>query len=459
MTLLRFSGLFDGTSWIEPAYVKIDTNGLIISISDTSKSDAESAEAHDGFAIPGFQNCHSHAFQYAMAGLAENLPPDRMSDDFWSWRETMYRLAQNLTPDQLGAIAAAVYSEMMRNGITAVAEFHYLHHDIDGKPYANHAEMAAKLIEAASLVGIHLTIIPIFYQLGGFGESPRISQRRFISKSCDDYVKIFEATRSVATYYPETVVGLGVHSLRAAKPEDIKKVFNLDQKTVAHIHVAEQKREVVDCIKHLGSRPISWLLDEIGLNDRFSLIHATHTQPEELERLAKTGATVVICPSTEGNLGDGLFNLSHYRSAGGGVAIGTDSHIGLNPMEELRWLDYGQRTQRLQRNILCSSGQDSGEVAFKETWCRGRLSLGLTNNTNDKPFAPGRSFDAVIIDTQHPLLQSKPNSRRLSAIIYGGDASIIRGVMRRGRWLVENGKHIQDQAIRKQYASAVSSLI
>lgn len=459
MTYLRFSGLFTGKNWIEPAYVCLDTEGKIQKISEYPISEDSRPVVIDGFAIPGFQNCHSHAFQYAMAGLAEHLPADRKSDDFWSWRETMYHLAQNLTPDQFRVIATAVYSEMLRNGITAVAEFHYLHHDISGKPYKNCAEMAIQLMEAAQFVGIQLTLIPIFYQLGGFGEAPRFTQRRFISNNCDDYARILEASRTAASKYPDAIVGIGVHSLRAARPEDIKKVFNLDPETIAHIHVAEQRREVVDCIKHLGTRPIAWLLNEIEINSRFALIHATHSDPGELDRLAKAGATVVICPSTEANLGDGLFNLVHYRSAGGRLAIGTDSHIGLNPMEELRWLDYCQRAQRYQRNILCEPGQDSGEIAFMETWQNGRLALGrdIQDNTGTA-FAVGIPFDAAIIDAHHPLIVSKPRSRRLSAIVYGGDPSIFRGVMRNGRWLVEYGIHKLSSTIRRQFTDALATI-
>jgi formimidoylglutamate deiminase len=458
MRRLRFSGLFDGRTWIEPAYVTLDDDGAVGRIEREAPAGWQADEDIAAYAIPGFQNGHSHAFQYAMAGLAEHLAPGRSSDDFWSWREAMYRLAQKITPEQLESVAAMVYAEMLRCGITAVAEFHYLHHDVGGKPYTQPAEMAARLMAAARTAGIHLTLVPIFYQLGGFAEPPRPTQVRFISRTIDDYGRLLEATRAVAVGRDDTLVGIGVHSLRAVKADDVKRAFKLDTQAVAHVHVAEQKREVVDCLKHLGARPVAWLLDQVGLDRRFALVHATHCTPEELDRLGQSGATVVVCPSTEGNLGDGLFGLERYRAAGGGVAIGTDSHIGLSPLEELRWLDYGQRLQLLKRNVVCAPGQDSGEVAVAETWRRGRMSMGLWSAAEAGPFAVGAPFDAAVIDASHPLLASKPAARRLAAVVYGGDASVLCGTIRRGRWLVERGRHIRAEAIRAAYAQAAAAL-
>lgn len=458
MKTLCFTGLFNGNEWLEPAYVTLDDQGCVQQIQRHHPPNDQSIEQIPGYAIPGFQNGHSHAFQYAMAGLAEHLPHGRNNDDFWSWREVMYRLAQQINPEQFENIAAMVYAEMLRHGITAVAEFHYLHHDTGGKAFSQPAEMAYRLISAANRSGIHLTLIPIFYQTGGFGEKPRPNQERFISATLDDYVKLLEATKFAAAKQRDTVVGIGVHSLRAVRPDDVKKAFALDPQAVTHIHVAEQKREVVDSIKHLGSRPVTWLLDNISIDYRYALIHATHCEPEELDRLAKTGATVVICPSTEGNLGDGLFGLQRYRNAGGGFAIGTDSHIGLNPFEELRWLDYGQRLYLLRRNIFCHPGEDSGFVAVTEAWRRGRLSMGLFEDAMKGPWSAGTPFDAVIVSADHPLVAGKPAQRRLSSIIYAGDASMLRGVMRRGQWLVEHGQHHQRETILGDYVRTIKNL-
>ena len=458
MKTFCFSALFNGKDWIEPAYVTVDHAGSIQSVESQTSLDIKNLEHINGYALPGFQNAHSHAFQYAMAGLAEHLPANRNSDDFWSWRELMYRLAQKITPEQFESVATMAYSEMLRSGITAVVEFHYLHHDSGGKPYSQLAEMAHRLISAAETAGIHLTLLPVFYQLGGFSEAPRPNQARFISSTIDDYARLYDATKNASHSRSDLVVGIGVHSLRAVKAEDVIKAFALDPSAVAHLHVAEQKREVVDCIKHLGARPVTWLMDNLPINHRFSLIHATHTEPVELKRLAKAGATVVICPSTEGNLGDGLINLPLYRENKGQIAIGTDSQVGLNPFEELRWLDYSQRLHLLKRNILCLPGEDSGTVALTETWRHGRLSMGLFESARVGPFAIGSSFDAAIIDTNHPILVGKPVSRRLSAITYGGDPSVLIGVMRRGKWVIRHGQHTHQAKILENYKRAINTL-
>lgn len=455
--VLKLRGLLHESGWIEPAYVTLDGEGAVASISSQAPSRAELVETIDAYAVPGFCNAHSHAFQYAMAGLAEHLPHGAAADDFWSWREAMYALAGKITPEQMEAVATMLYSEMLRNGITSVAEFHYLHHDQSGKPYAQLAEMGARLAAAAERAGIQLTLLPVFYQKGGFGKDPTPGQRRFLSRTGDEYQRLVEASRAALSGKRDVKVGIAVHSLRAVDTEEIKRLFAAKFAGPAHVHIAEQQKEVDDCLAHLGKRPVAWLLDNAALDARFHLVHATHMTSDETTRLAKTGAVAVICPATEGNLGDGFFPLRTYTEHGGRYAIGSDSHISLNPLEDLRWLDYGMRLRLQRRNVLClEAGQDSAHQAYDASLRGGRLSLGLDAAGY---FPVGSSFDACLIDPEHPVIVCKPKERRLAAFVYAGDASTICGVMRRGRFVVKNQRHERQDEIRRNFAGAMQKLL
>lgn len=418
--LLKFKSLLSDTGWIDEAVVSLDADGRIVAISSGADATAESV---DGFAIPAFRNAHSHAFQFAMAGLAENHAGD---DDFWSWRDAMYGLANSVSPDDVRVIASMLYAELARHGWSHVAEFHYLHHDIGGRPYSNLAAMAEALCEAASDAGIKLTLIPIFYQKGGFGVAPHESQRRFISKTFDEYARLFEATRDVCSRYAHASAGVGVHSLRAVEPADVIRAVNeLPDDAPFHLHIAEQLREVEDCVTHLGARPVEWLLDNVDLGPRFNLVHATHMTASETERLAKTGPNVVICPSTEGNLGDGIFPLRDYRAHGGAWSLGTDSHVGLDPFEEIRLLDYGQRLTSHNRNTF---GENAGEYAIRAALESGRNAVGESGSGF---FRIGDAFDAIVIDAATPQLMEVEASKRLSAIVYSGakvSATFVNGI-------------------------------
>jgi formimidoylglutamate deiminase len=450
---LRCKGLWDGRGWRHDVTVRLDADGCVAGFEEGA---APAAEAVDGYVLPGFPNAHSHAFQYAMAGLAEHLPAGAAQDDFWSWREAMYGLAGRIDPEAMEAVAAQLYAEMLRHGITAVAEFHYLHHDPQGRPYAALAEMGARLMAAAETAGIELTLLPVLYQRGGFGKPATPGQRRFLSATRDDYLRLVEASRAAARGRTDVRVGLAVHSLRAAATDDALEILGQRGAGPVHLHIAEQRKEVDDCLAQLGARPVAWLLDHADVDERMHLVHATHVTDEETRRLAATRAHVVLCPSTEGNLGDGFFPLAEYHAAGGRYAIGTDSHIGLSPLEELRWIDYGQRLRSERRNVVCRSpGDDSGEQIYLRTWTAGRAALG---DASPVPFAVGAAFDAVVVDPEHPVVLGKPAARRLSAIVYGGDAALVRGVMRRGTWVVEGGRHARHDAIRKAFARAVARI-
>jgi formimidoylglutamate deiminase len=406
----------------------------------------------DGYAIPGFQNAHSHAFQYAMAGLAENHPKGT-SDDFWTWREAMYQCALAVDPDQVQAIAAMLYAEMVRHGYTHVAEFHYLHHDKEGKPYNNIAELGERIVAAAKTAGIKITLVPVFYQKGSFGQDPQQRQSRFISKTIDDYFNLFEASKLAIGHYKDASIGASVHSLRAVDLNDIKKVVSsLPTELPFHMHVAEQKKEVKDCVDHCGKRPMQWVLDNLPVNERFHLVHSTHLDDDELSRLSKSGARVVLCPSTEGNLGDGIFRMKEYAKLGGRWSIGTDSHIGINPLEEFRMIDYRQRLITNERNTF---EDDAAHYMINEEIVSGRKAMGIESKDN---FEIGKSFDALVIDGQAPLLASTSVKNLASTIVYSSDTSHYLGTIINGCWISKFNKHIRIKEIRSNFISTIQDL-
>jgi formimidoylglutamate deiminase len=452
--------LLTKSGWINQAYVLLDPKGVILDIGSGLPSHMVQAdllkETIRGYVIPGFQNAHSHAFQYAMAGIAEHLPHTASQDDFWTWREAMYSLAMRLDPDEMEAIATMLYAEMLRHGITAVTEFHYLQNDTNGRPYNNIAELGSRILAAAKTTGIHVTLVPVMYEEGGFGRSLTKGQTRFNTFGLSGYAKLLDATRAAARGLDDVIVGKGIHSLRAVSTEDTLQLLSQGTEGPIHLHIAEQTKEVDDCVAYLKKRPVEWLLDNLSVDHRYHLVHATHMTRDEAHKLGQSKATVVLCPSTEGNLGDGIFRLHDYRSAGGGCAIGTDSQIGLSPFEELRWLDYVQRLTAQKRNVVCQkSGEDSGTLLLTEAWDHGRSAMGLNH---DDFFAVGQLFDAVVVDPDHPVMIGKPVKRRIGALIYSGDPTTLVGTIRRGQWLVQDGTHRHDEKIKKSYTKAVQTL-
>ncbi|HNP20153.1 MAG TPA: formimidoylglutamate deiminase [Fulvivirga sp.] len=452
MKKYRFKGILQNEGWIENATISVDDAGLISSIS----SESQNVEQVAGYALPGFQNAHSHAFQYAMAGIAERHQAGKEADDFWSWREAMYQLALTMSPDDLEAVATMLYAEMARHGYTQVAEFHYLHHDIDGKPYANLAEHGERLVSAAQKAGIKITLVPMFYQRGGFGLDPQPRQRRFISKTIEDYDKLLTASKQATSHYSGANLGYGVHSLRAATPDDFVRLLEEKRTIPFHIHIAEQLKEIEDSISYLKKRPVQWLLDNVNIDDNCHLVHATHLIEEEIKGIANSGANVVLCPSTEGNLGDGIFPLKQFQSLGGKWSIGTDSHIGLNPLEELRILDYGQRLTSHNRNTFTDKNEnDSGTYAIKQSQITGRKAMG---NTNIKYFAVGQPFDAVVYDANTALLAACSIDNLLSTIVYASDSTWVLGTMVDGKWVVKDQNHSQKEKITLKFKETIQKL-
>ncbi|HYZ32754.1 MAG TPA: formimidoylglutamate deiminase, partial [Crenalkalicoccus sp.] len=338
--------------WARAVRITADAAGSITAV--TPGADASGAERLSGVVLPGVPNLHSHAFQRAMAGSAERRSPEGQ-DSFWTWRETMYRFVGLLTPEDAGAIAGLLYAELLEWGFTSVCEFHYLHRQPDGSAYADPAEMALRHLEAARRAGIGITLLPSLYRHGGiFGAPPAPGQRRFLN-DLDDFARIVERCRAAASGDPQAAVGLAPHSLRAVTPAMLGAVTGMAGPI--HIHAAEQQREVEECLAAVHARPVEWLLDNAPVDARWCVIHATHMNPEETEDLAASGAVAGICPSTEASLGDGVFPLRDYLAAGGRFGVGTDSHVGTSPRDELRQLETSQRLALQERAVATTPAQ------------------------------------------------------------------------------------------------------
>ena len=458
MTAYHFKGLLQNDRWITPAFVRLDKRGHLLSIDEKGEKGVRYSKIN-GYALPGMQNAHSHAFQYAMAGLTEQHDLKHNPDDFWGWRKAMYQLALAVDPDQMEAIASMLYAELLRHGYTHVAEFHYVHHSKSGTPYKNIAELGERMVAAAKNAGIKITLIPIFYQKGGFGEDAGIEQRRFISKDIEAYLRLFEASKKACSYYSNATIAYGVHSMRAVEPLIIKELTQNMDKTFDipfHIHVSEQLKEVKASLKYLGKRPVQWLAENIELNDNYHLVHATHLTPDETSAISRSKANVVLCPSTEGNLGDGFFPLRKFQKTGGNWSIGTDSHIGLNPFEELRILDYGQRLTNHNRTTYNAENQgNSGLFALEKAITTGRKAMG---NSNSAYFKKGQAFDALVMDARTPLLAVCSPENLASTIVYASDVSNHLGTMVNGEWQVKNGKHRSGKSITKNFVNALKLL-
>jgi len=405
------------------------------------------------FVLPGMPNLHSHAFQRAMAGLAERQSnPD---DSFWTWREVMYAFAGRIGPEELHAIAAQLYAEMLKAGYTQVCEFHYLHHQPDGTPYADPTAMSLALIEAARETGIGLTLLPTLYMTGGFDGRPLSERQRRFRYDVDGYLKLLERLRKLES--ARVRVGVALHSLRAVPEAAMRSVLDsgLVRDCPIHIHVAEQIGEVQDSLAIRNARPVEWLLDHAPIDARWCLVHATHLADAEMRRLAASGAVVGLCPTTEANLGDGLFPLKSYLDAGGKIGIGSDSHISVSVVEELRWLEYGQRLATRRRNVSASrASPDTGETLFRCALAGGAQAAGaavgaLTN---------GSRADIVVLDENAPLLAGRDAAHLLDTWVFAGNANLIRSVVVAGETVVTDFRHRDEERIAARYRSVVERL-
>ena len=447
----HFKSLLQTTGWITPAFVEVDNRGIIQKITKVTPSDSSAVEVVNGFAVPGFQNAHSHAFQFAMAGMAEKHDVNAV-DDFWTWREAMYACALTLDPEQMQAVAAMVYSEMLKRGYTHVAEFQYLHHNKNGKPYNNLAEMSVSLVAAASIAGIKLTLVPVFYQKGGFEKEAEPNQRRFCFRDVDEYFKLLNECTTVVKNITTARMGFGVHSLRAAGKEDILRIANEGPAEIPfHIHAAEQLKEVTDALAFLKQRPVEWLLNNLNLNERFHLIHCTHLSDNEVLSLALSKANVVLCPGTEANLGDGIFRLTDFAKHSDHWSIGTDSQISLNPLEDLRWLDYTQRLTRHKRNTFA----DGASMLMSSTFFSGKRAMGLSSNNF---FEVGEALDAVVYNGDSPLLSAAGVEHLLPALLYTADSGSVLGTLINGNWISKDQHHRHEEEILKDFQGAVKKI-
>lgn len=381
--------------------VRIDFSTAGIGSVETGAAPRPGDERHR-FVAPAMPNLHSHAFQRAMAGLAETRGP--AEDSFWSWRTEMYRLALSMTPEQVEAVAAQLYVEMLEAGFCRVGEFHYLHHDRDGSRYADPAEMAARIAAAVARTGIALTLLPVFYAHSGFGgAAPIEGQRRFVH-DVDGFARLTERARGIAAALPGGACGLALHSLRAATPEEIRQILPLAKDGPIHIHAAEQTREVEDCLEWSGRRPVEWLLEEARIDHRWCLIHATHMTGRETSGLARSGAVAGLCPITEANLGDGVFPAPDFLAAGGSFGVGSDSNIEISLPGELRMLEYSQRLSRRSRNVVAEPGRSTGETLFRHALEGGARALGVPHGLTAGSRADLMSLD---LSSAGHLLPSK----------------------------------------------------
>lgn len=419
----------------------------------TSGASAAPDDERHAIALPGMANLHSHAFQRGMAGLAERRGPS--DDSFWTWRNIMYRFVDRLSPAQLQAIAAMAYVEMLESGFTRVGEFHYLHHAPDGRPYADLAETSAAIVAAAADTGIGLTHLPVFYAHSGFGGlAPSEGQRRFLN-DVDRFARLLEGAREAAAALPDAVVGVAPHSLRAVTPEQLAAVAALADGAPVHIHIAEQRREVDDCLAWSGARPVAWLLDHAPVDPRWCLVHATHIDADETRRLARSGAVAGLCPITEANLGDGLFPAAAFVAAGGRYGIGSDSNVLIDTAEELRLLEYGQRLSLRRRNVLADGvGDATGRSLFAAAGAGGAQALGVVPG-----IAPGGSADLISLDADHPALCAARGETVVDAFVFAAGRSAIDRVWRRGERVVNAGRHHRRDAAAGAYRAAIRGLI
>ncbi len=408
-----------------------------------------------GPVLPGLVNAHSHAFQRAFAGLAERR--DSEADDFWSWRDRMYRVALRITPAQLRAVAAQLDVELLRGGYTQVCEFHYLQHDEQGTPYADPAMLSWALADAAGESGIGLTVLPVLYERAGFAmPSLREDQRRFATSA----TSVRELQRRInAVQRPRVNAGVAIHSLRAASPQAMATLLHSvgDDDLPIHIHIAEQTQEVDDCLQATGARPIEWLCRERPLDRRWQLIHATHALPSEIDAVAKSGAGIVICPSTEANLGDGIPDLARWLSGGVPLGIGSDSQVSRRWAEELRWLEYGQRLLRRQRNVGAAptAGQPATAARLWEAVLAGGAQAAGQTRWG---LVPGARADLLVLDAQAAGLAGVPATHLLDAFVFSTDTAAIQQVYVAGQRVIHQGRHREEAAIASRFAEVMAEL-
>lgn len=453
--------------WAENILIETDRLGYITDISpaaDDTNADSSDIEILGGTLLAGMANLHSHAFQRAMAGLTEYAA--NPEDSFWSWRTLMYRFANLLEPEDFGAIAAQLYIEMLKAGYTCVGEFHYVHHNLDGVPYDDMALLSRYHIEAALAAGISITHIPVLYAYSNFGgEAPHDGQKRFIN-DVDGICVILESLRR--DYGDHACVSFGVapHSLRAVNENMLHELLqerrNIDPALPIHMHIAEQVKEVDDCLHYCAKRPVEFLHSLTEINDTWCFIHATHMSEGETRLLAESGAAVSLCTTTEGNLGDGIFPLVEFIKANGSFGIGSDSNSSISIAEELRWLEYGQRLKFRRRNLAVKkdgAGDNDtvhiGRFLYQNAAETGRRSLGQPIGKIET----GYRADWVILEDEHPLLAGRKKNFMLDSFVFAGNQSLVKDVYVGGKKVIADGVHQNEQSVRENYVRTIRKIL
>jgi formimidoylglutamate deiminase len=435
------------TGWARDVLLSWNEQGFLTDVKTQCVCPTGTLQAA-GPLLPGMPNLHSHAFQRAFGGLTEYR--GAAQDSFWSWRSLMYRFVAAITPDQLEAIATGLYVEMLEAGYTSVCEFHYVHHDHDGRPYADDMALSMCLLRASARAGIGLTLLPVLYQTSGFGASPPSEgQRRFI-RSTDNMLALLQKLKPLCEAQGARL-GLAPHSLRAVPPDSLREALDglqaMDAKAPVHIHIAEQTAEVDACLAWSGQRPVEWLLDHAPVDIRWCLVHATHMSADESMRAARTGAVAGLCPSTEANLGDGIFDAASWLQGGGRWGVGSDSHACVNAAEELMLLEYSQRLATRQRNVLATAEQPSVATAMTLAAVAGGAQASARPVAG---LAAGQQADLLVLDAQHLLLRDLPSPEAmLSAHVFASHRqSALLQVWVGGRLKVQSGRHdLHDSAL------------
>ena len=457
MSNLFFAAALLPQGWAEDVAVRLDDRGRIAAVAAGAPC-PPGAERFSGAAVAGIANLHSHAHQRAIAGLGESSGDG--SDSFWSWREVMYRALDRMEPEDFEAIATQLYVETLKAGFTAVAEFHYLHHDRDGRPYADPAEMSHRAVAAARTAGLPITLLPVLYAASGFGGTPPTAgQRRFLHDG-PGFQRLTGALRAAYGTADDVRLGIAPHSLRAVPEELLAETVAAHTAShpagPIHIHIAEQRREVEDCLARHGRRPVEWLLERHAVDRRWCLVHATHMTAAEVRDLAACGAVAGLCPTTEANLGDGFFAAEPYMDRGGRWGIGSDSHISVSPVEELRWLEYGARLTSGRRTVLAGGPRRSTARRLVEDAQAGGAQAG---GFDAGRIAPGLRADLLVLDTDHPLLAARSGDALLDGWIFAGNAGLVRDVIIGGRTIVRDRRHPREEAIAKRFKETLGRLL
>ena len=454
MTSFVCAHLHQPDGWLSPGTIIVDDTGFIEAVRPGDAPDPDDVVVRvDGYALAGLANVHSHAFHRALAGFAHIASTEQ--DSFWTWRTRMYRLALALQPEDLFAIGAQAYLEMLEAGYTAVGEFQYVHHQFDGQPYDDVGLMSRMLVEAAVGVGLPMTLLPVAYLSGSFDRRPQPHQRRFVFPDADAFLDAWSTLRAARL---DAIVGLAPHSLRAVPPHALTAIVDAtraaDPGAPIHMHIAEQPQEVQDCLQHRGARPIAWLLDHQAVDRRWCLVHATHADPAEVEGMRRAEAIVGLCPTTEADLGDGLFDAVPYFSAGGRWGIGSDAHVAISPARELALLEWGQRLQRGQRNLLARPEHRVGRSLYESAALDGAAALAQPAGA----LVPDRRADIVVLDPDHPRLLGHGPDTVLDAWIFAAADDAVRDVFIAGQPVVVDGQHPQRDVVRTQFAAVMNRL-